>query len=62
MSKALYKNTIFELSIGIASSFSGMALNTFWKRAVQLDVLLFKSMQLQCMINALVPLVPLVNM
>ena len=30
----LYKNTIFELSIEIASTFSGMALNAFWKRAL----------------------------
>ena len=34
MLKALYSNTIFELVIGIASSFSGMALNSFWKRAL----------------------------
>ena len=32
----LYQNTIFELWISIARSFSGMALNAFWKRTVQL--------------------------
>ena len=38
--KAFYQNTIFEFSIGIASSFYGMALNAFWKRALQLILLL----------------------
>ena len=34
MWKALDLNTIFELGIGIASSFSGMTLNAFWNRAL----------------------------
>ena len=34
--KGLYQNTIFELSIGIASSFSGMVLNVFWKIALHM--------------------------
>ena len=29
-------NRIFELGIGIATSFSGMALNAFWKRALHI--------------------------
>ena len=33
--KALFQNTIYELSIGIASHFIGMAVITFWKRASQ---------------------------
>ena len=37
--KALYQNTIIELGIGIASSFSGMALSAFWKRALRMDLL-----------------------
>ena len=41
MCKALYQNTIFEL--GIASSFSGMGLNTFWKRALRIFVYLYMS-------------------
>ena len=36
MWKALYQNPIFELGICIASSFSGMVLNAFWKRAPQI--------------------------
>ena len=36
MWKTLYQNTIFELGIGIAISFSGMALTAFWKRALPL--------------------------
>ena len=31
----LDQNTIFDLGIGIERSFSGMALNVFWKRALQ---------------------------
>ena len=38
MWKALYQNTILELGIGIASSFSEMVLNVFWKRALHLFV------------------------
>ena len=34
--KALYQNTIFEHGIGIASSFSGLVLNAFWKRALHI--------------------------
>ena len=37
MKKTLYKNTIFEPGIGIGSSFSGMALNASWKRALQIE-------------------------
>ena len=37
MWNALYQNTIFELSIGIASAFTGMALSAFWKRALNMD-------------------------
>ena len=39
MSKALYRSTILELGIGIASSFSGMVLNAGFfggKRALHL--------------------------
>ena len=32
------KYTIFELGIGMPSSFSGMALNAFWKRALYVQV------------------------
>ena len=32
MLKAQYQNTITELSIGITSSFSGIALNAFWEK------------------------------
>ena len=32
--KLFTKDAIFELGIGIASLFSGMALNAFWKRAL----------------------------
>ena len=38
MSKALYRNTIFEPGIGISSSFSGMSLNAFWKRALHMYI------------------------
>ena len=38
MCKALYQNIIVELGIGIACSFPGMALNTFWKRAFHIIV------------------------
>ena len=41
--KLLTKTTIFELGIGMASSFSGMALNTFWKRAVHIGQTLFQN-------------------
>ena len=34
MLKALDQNMIFKLGIAIAKSFSGMALNMFWKRAL----------------------------
>ena len=34
MWKVLYQNAIFDLGIGITSSFSGMVLNAFWKRAL----------------------------
>ena len=37
--KLFYQNIIFELGIGIANSFSGMALNAFWKRAVNIYLL-----------------------
>ena len=40
--KLFNRNTIFELGIGIGSSFSGMTLNMFWKRALHLfDLLQF---------------------
>ena len=38
MWKALYWNTIFEFSISIPSSFSRMALNAFWKRALRISL------------------------
>ena len=38
MSKALYQNANFEHGIGIAKSFSGMALNAFWKRALYMYI------------------------
>ena len=38
--KIFIKNKkIFELGIGIASSFSRTALNAFWKRALQVHLL-----------------------
>ena len=40
MSKVVYQNTIFELRIGLASSFSGMVLSAFWKRALRMFLLL----------------------
>ena len=36
MCKSLYQNTISELDIGIACTFSGIAFNAFWKRALHL--------------------------
>ena len=36
--KALYQSTIFELGIGIASSFSGMVLNAFLERKKALQL------------------------
>ena len=36
MWKTLYQNKIFQLSIGLVSLFSGMALNVFWKRALRI--------------------------
>ena len=36
MWKALYQNTILEFGFGITNSFSGMALNRFWKRALHI--------------------------
>ena len=38
MCKALYQNTVFNFGIDIASSFSGMALNVFWKRALHMYI------------------------
>ena len=34
--KLFTKNIVFELGIGIANSFSGIALNAFWKRALHI--------------------------
>ena len=39
MWKVLYRNTIVELGIGSGSSFSGMDLSTFWKRAFHINQL-----------------------
>ena len=36
--KLFSKTTIIELGIGIASSFSGMPLNAFWKRALLIHI------------------------
>ena len=36
--KLFAKNTIFELSIGVTISFSGMAVNTFRKKALPFPV------------------------
>ena len=38
MWKTLYQSTIFEIGIGIASSFSGMTLKAFWKRAPHIHI------------------------
>ena len=35
-SLAPYQNTILERGIGIARSFSGIALNAFWKRGLHI--------------------------
>ena len=43
--KLFTKNTIFELGIGIASSFGGMALNTFRKRALHIDIYMYASIR-----------------
>ena len=39
--KVFTKSTIFELDIGIASSFSGMAVNAFWKRTLQIYMCIY---------------------
>ena len=48
MLKALYLNTIFERGIGIASAFSGMTLNVFWKRALHLEIYILCSRSCAC--------------
>ena len=39
MWKTFYQKANFEFGIDIASSFSGMAFNAFWKRALNMSFL-----------------------